>query len=406
VVLITIWLANRRLIMTTLYKKDSKGKIRQWNIEVAYGKHSCGIQTADGLHGGKIKDPIFKEAIPNNLFKTSELKAEAMMKSAIDKKLRSNYFRSIEEIKDEDILFMPTGCPSGMIWKEWKDKAHVVYPALASPKLDGSKVYSTKREGRVFLNTRSAKEHKNFRHIELELKKFYKARPNIVLDGEAYNHHYRDRFEELQSIFRKESPTDVQRAQSEAVARFYVYDAVDLHELDMDAEHRQFLLKEVIEEIDSPYIVWWPSVLVDSEEAYDEYHELCMDKGFEGTVLKICDAPYVQRKNKNVMKRKPKFDCEFRITNVFEGTGTAKGIAARVEIELLSVVGMNKGHEEMLDLAQHQDAGMAKGWNHKMLAEMLSNKADYIGKMGTIEYGGMTAYGKLRFPKFKALRTD
>src|SRR5690606_30052726 len=114
---------------TTLYKKDSKGKIRQWNIEVRTNHEGkAGIFTSDGIYGGKIKDPVWKEAVPNNQFKTSLEKAEAMMQSAIDMKLRSNYFKSIEDIKEDDILFMPTGCPSGMIWEEWKDKSHVKYP--------------------------------------------------------------------------------------------------------------------------------------------------------------------------------------------------------------------------------------------------------------------------------------
>jgi ATP-dependent DNA ligase len=394
--------------MKTLYKKDSKGKIRQWNIIL--GTESLedeiwGIFTSDGIVGGKIKDPIFKEAIPNNQFKTSEAKAEAMMQSAIDKKLRSNYFNEIADIKDEDILFMPTGCPSGMIWEEWKDKKHVVYPALVSGKLDGSKLYSTWRENRVFLNTRSAKEHKNFKHIEEALADFYKENPNIVLDGEAYNHEYKDRFEELQSIFRKETPTEEQRTLSKDVAKFYVYDAIDLNEINMDALDRQFLLKEVVEKINNPYIVFWPSYLMANEEHYDAYHTVCMDEGFEGTVLKIVDAPYVQRKNKMVMKRKPKFDCEFKILTVIEGEGTHSGIAGGVMIDLLTVNGMNQKHEHSLAVT-HQLSGMASGWNHKMLREMLENKADYIGKMGTVEYGGITAYGKLRFPKFKAIRTD
>ena len=391
--------------METLYKKDSKGKIREWNIKIDGDGDYWGISTSDGLHGGKIKDPIFKKAIPNNLFKTSIDKANAMKQSAIDKKLRSNYFESIDAIKDEDILFMPTGCPSGMIWKEWKDKSHVVYPALASPKLDGSKCYSTWREDRVFLNTRSAKEHLNFRHIEEALTDFYEENPNIVLDGEVYSHEYRDRFEELQSIFRQETPTDEERALSAEVARFYIYDSIDLNKPNQTARERQSLLSWVNHKINSEYIIAWFSKDVRTEKEYDAYHEECMDGGFEGTVLKIADAPYVQRKNKNVMKRKPKFDCEFRVIGIVEGTGTCKGIAAGVTIDLQYVDGMNITHRDML-AEDFQDAGMAKGWNHAMLKKMLINKLEYIGKMATIEYGGMTAYGKLRFPKFKALRTD
>ena len=394
--------------MKTLYKKDSKGKIRQWNICVALHGHTYGIETSDGLMEGKIKDPIFKEAIPNNQFKTAEEKAKAMMQSAIDKKLRSNYFESIEEIKDEDILFLPTGCPSGMLWEEWKNKAHVVYPALVSGKLDGSKMYSTWREGRVYLNTRSAKEHKNFRHIEEALSKLYKENPNYVLDGEAYNHDYRERFEELQSIFRKETPTEEQRALSKEVAKFYIYDIVDLERPNMSAEERQMLLIDVYNDYfltKHDCIVFWGSYKIMSEERYDTFHEKCLDEGFEGSVLKIADAPYVQRKNKMVMKRKPKFDCEFKIIDIVEGTGTHKGIAAGVTIDLTFVDGMNLIHREALK-EDFQDAGIASGWNHAMLKQMLLDKADYIGKLGTVEYGGLTTYGKLRFPKFKALRSD
>lgn len=393
--------------MTTLYKKDSKGKIREWTVEITGFVGDYGIATSDGIVGGKIKDPIVKDAIPNNLYKTSLLKADAMMQSAIDKKLRSNYFRSIEEIKDKNILFMPTGCPSGMIWEEWKDKDHVVYPALASGKLDGSKMYSTWREDRVFLNTRSAKEHKNFRHIEEALAKFYEENPRIVLDGEAYNHEYRERFEELQSIFRKQSPTDKQRALSKEVAKFYIYDVINLDKPNMFAEERIELLVNIWNKYfsDTDCIVLWKSYKILNEEEYDVFHEDYMDAGFEGSVLKISDAPYVQRKSKMVMKRKPKFDCEFKILDIIEGTGTHKDIAAGVMIDLTTVNGMNSTHEEALK-ATHQLAGIAKGWNHKMLEDMLKYKFRYIDQMGTIEYGGLTAYGKLRFPKFKALRTD
>lgn len=397
--------------MTTLYKKDSKGKIRQWSIQVGLmvdSRDAYGIYTSDGLFGGKIKEPTFKRGRPNIQFKTSQLKAEAMMQSAIDKKLRSNYFKSIEEIKDEDVLFMPTGCPSGMIWEEWKDKDHVRYPALASAKLDGSKLYTNWREDRVFANTRSAKEHMNFKHITDALAPFYKAHPNIVLDGEAYNHEYAERFEELQSIFRKQKPTDEQRAQSAEVAKFYIYDAVDLNQPDMTATERQHMMKHLydtyLKEIDC--IVLWSSAIMYSEEEYDAFHEKCMDKGFEGTVLKIIDAPYVQRKSKMVMKRKPKYDCEFLITNVIEGTGTHKGVAATVTIHLGSSVGINDGHRSDLNELDYQDAGFAKGWNHASLKEVLEKKDFYIGKWGTIEYGGLTTYGNLRFPKFKALRLD
>ena len=395
--------------MQTLYKRDSKGKVRQWKVSVVLRDHTFGIETTDGLVGGKLKEPVFKEAVANKLYKDPEIKAQAMMLAACQKKLRSNYFPSIDEISDEDILFMPTGCPSGMIWEEWKDKKHVVYPAWASPKLDGSKMYSTWRDGRVFLNTRSAKEHKNFLHIEQALRGFYAKHPNIVLDGEAYNHDYRDRFEELQSVFRKENPTDEERAISAGIAQFYIYDIVDLDRPHLSASDRQQLLAELYTDEGLYHISClkhWRSHLQETEESYDRYHENCMSKGYEGSILKIANAPYKQSKNKNVMKRKPKFDCEFTITDVLEGSGTTAGMAGAIEINLTTACGMNEDHYDLLSKTSLQLAGIGAGWNHKLLTELLESRDTIIGSKVTVEYGGITAYGRLRFPKIKSVRTD
>ena len=70
--------------MKTLYKKDSKGKIRQWSIIILSKHHKIGIGTSDGLVEGKQKDWVFKEAVPNNQFKTPLEKAEAnLFKAAL-----------------------------------------------------------------------------------------------------------------------------------------------------------------------------------------------------------------------------------------------------------------------------------------------------------------------------------
>lgn len=390
---------------TYLYKKDSSERIRQWSIRA----DDKGIYTADGILGGKIKDETFKEAKPTNIgkanYRDSKAQALFMMEAAITKKLRSNYFKSVEEAKNKEKLFLPTGCPGGMCWEKFKDKSHVIYPALASAKLDGSKMYSTWRENRVFLNTRSAKEHLNFQHIEEALKDFYKENPNIVLDGEAYNHDYAKKFEELQSIFRKEKPTEEQRKLSKEVAKFYVYDVVDLNKPNLTAIERQTLLQTIFDDWfdNSDFIIEWSSIMVTNEKDYDKFHEKCMKEGFEGSILKISDQPYIQRKTKFVMKRKPKFDCEFKIIDVLEGTGTNKGIAASIVIDLKNCEGMNHDHFSQLK-GEIQDAGFAKGWNHKLQKELLLNKNNIVGKYGTIEYGGITNHGKLRFPKFKAVR--
>jgi ATP-dependent DNA ligase len=374
------------------YKLDSKDLPRQWqcwfstNSEGSWGIYT----TSKEMNIGKANYMNF------------EMQAQAMCIAEIGKKERSGYFLTIQEATDNKV-FMPTGCPSGMIWEEYMNQPHVVFPALGSGKLDGSKTLSMLRFGRTYLSTRSGKEHLNFRHIQEALDEFHRENPNIVLDGEAYNHEYADRFEDLQSIFRQSKPTDEERQLSKDVAKFYVYDAVDKNNPLMTAMERQALLSTIFEKLDSPYLVYWPSFIMNSMEKYDAFHEKCMDEGYEGTVLKIASAHYRNSKNKFVMKRKPKFDCEFLILSIVEGEGTASGTAQKMMIDLTTVIGMNDDHFKQLQ-ATHQLAGMARGWDHKKLAVMLKNPTDYIGRMGTFEYGGITNHGKLRFPKFKALR--
>ena len=199
----------------TLYKSDSKGRIRVWQCWSGTNKEGeAGMYTTDGLLDGNMKEPGFKKSEEKNIGKSNYLnhqaQARAMVINARDKKLKKDYHLSLEEASTIEKKFLPTGCPSGMKWPEWKNKSHVKYPALASAKLDGSKDVMLRREGRSFSQTRSALEHKNFKHIDDSLGKFFEDNPSIVLDGEAYNHDYKDRFEELQSIFKKQNPTPEQ----------------------------------------------------------------------------------------------------------------------------------------------------------------------------------------------------
>jgi len=401
-------LANEKVIRYTV---DSKDRVRKW--ECWYGQNSegtWGIFYTDGLVTGKMKDPTFKASKEKNVGKANymscEMQAQAMVSQEVGKKERSNYFET-PELASENKLFMPTGCPSGMVWEDWKDKDHIVYPALASGKLDGSKMLSMQREGRTYLSTRSGKEHMNFEHIQESLDKFYEEFPNIVLDGEAYNHEYANRFEDLQSIFRKQKPTAEQKQVSKDIAKFYIYDVVDKDQPNLTADERQDLLRELFDKylFENEYLVYWPSYWVHSEEEYDVFHEGCMDDGYEGSVLKIADQPYRNNKNKYVMKRKPKFDCEFKILGVIEGEGTNAGMAATIIIDLTEPHGMNSEHQAEIKFNE-QEAGFALGWDAKKKTNVLNNKEDYIGHWGTFEYGGMTIHGKLRFSKFKALRPD
>jgi len=379
---------------TTLYTSDSKGKIRIWQCWQGSpdGLHT-GIFCTDGQLGGKIKEPIFTEAKEQNVGKTNYKspyeQSFIMVEQEVGKKLRSNYFRTIEEIA-ENKLWLPMLCPSGMVYTDYVKKKPIKWPALASNKLDGARCNAMLKDGEVYLQTRTGKEWLNCDHIKESLKPFFKEHPSVILDGEFYNHALKYEFEELMSILRKTKPTSLEREYSKANAEYHIYDYYDKNNIELVAFDRILNLdKWFISDLDLPYIVYEESEIVHNEEEYTEFHLKALAEGYEGSILRL-NAPYdVDKRSPSLLKRKEKMDTECKIIDVIEGEGTNKGVAAKIVIEY-------NGTE--------QDAGMARGWDHDKCRKLLQNKADVIGKQGTIEYFGLTEYGKLRFPKFKSVR--
>ena len=90
-------------------------------------------------------------------------------------------------------------------------------PTFIQPKLDGVRCviqYDEKGEfdgNGVKAYSRTGKEWKNIDHILEQLRPFFMKFPNVILDGELYNHDLRDNFEKIISLVRKTKPTDEDR---------------------------------------------------------------------------------------------------------------------------------------------------------------------------------------------------
>ena len=112
-------------------------------------------------------------------------------------------------------------------------------PVFIQPKLDGVRCliqYENRplkniddlsgqlTENVVVAYSRTGKEWKNINHILEELKLFFIKHPNVVLDGELYNHDFKDDFESIISMVRKTKPTDEDRSISPCcVSGFSMY---------------------------------------------------------------------------------------------------------------------------------------------------------------------------------------
>ena len=106
-------------------------------------------------------------------------------------------------------------------------------PTFIQPKLDGVRcVIQYDEEGEFGGNgvkaySRTGKEWKNIDHILEQLRPFFMKFPNIILDGELYNHDLRDNFEKIISLVRKTKPTDEDRLEASKKTQFHCYDIID-----------------------------------------------------------------------------------------------------------------------------------------------------------------------------------
>jgi len=269
------------------------------------------------------------------------------------------------------------------------DYENVVY---MQPKLDGvrcliqSDSYSDKG---IILQTvtaysRNGKEWKNIDHILEELVPFFTKHPDVVLDGELYNHNFKDDFESIISMVRKTKPTDEDRYISAQNVQFHCYDIIDTSKT--YTQRRNFIVQNLPIR-DS--IVGVFTQLVSSEREAKQVHKENLAKGYEGSIVRINDV-YKCGRSWSLRKFKDFHDAEANIVGYEEGKGKRAGTLGKF-------------------LMQDDDGIQfgcppGKGHNYKDLAIMLANIHEYMGQRATFTFFERTKAGSYRHPLFKCIR--
>ena len=170
-------------------------------------------------------------------------------------------------------------------------------PVYMQPKLDGVRCLIQARVKRHILTSdlneievkaysRTDKEWKNIDHILKELIPFFTKHPNVVLDGELYNHDFRDNFEGIISMVRKTKPTDKDIIDSFNNVQFHCYDIINKK---MKFSTRNAWIARNLKE--SYCIKLLNTYWVDSEVEARIRHKLNLDYGYEGSIIRL-DTPY------------------------------------------------------------------------------------------------------------------
>jgi DNA ligase 1 len=257
---------------------------------------------------------------------------------------------------------------------DWSEKVFL------QPKLDGVRCVISK-DGAF---SRTGKPWLNIDHILSDLKPVFKRYPDLILDGELYNHDLKSDFEKIISLVRKTKPTAVDRVESCDLVQFHCYDYIDTS---AKFEERMKFLSTA--ELYSYCVKYVPTHTVESALYTHILHDVNLTKGYEGSILRL-NKPYEQKRSYNLQKFKDFSDTEATIVGYEAGKGKFKGLIGKFFMQ------DDDGNEF--------GCPIGKGYNYADRKVILDNIHDYIGQRATFTYFQRTQAGSYRHPLFKTLR--
>jgi len=267
---------------------------------------------------------------------------------------------------------------------DWSENVYM------QPKLDGVRcIIKLGDNNEVQAFSRTGKPWLNIAHITNSLHYFFTQHPDIILDGELYNHDLRDDFNKIISLVRKTKPTPSDRAEASNLVQFHCYDYIETV-MDQPYGYRMNQLIDVNQKTLYSYcVIYVESKLVNSKESANIIHQYNLNNGYEGSMLRL-DRPYQQKRSYNLQKFKDFQDAEALIVGYEEGKGKRENTLGKF-------------------LMQDDDGNQfgcppGKGYNYKSLTNILNNIHDYMGQRATFTYFERTPAGSYRHPLFKTIR--
>lgn len=344
----------------TLYKRDSTGRVRTWRMQI---DENGRYRTVSGLIDGKPVESGWTTPVARSC-DTVKDQGEFEVRAKYQHQLDREYHRTLDTI-DTPNFFEPMLAKS---YDGFKGRGFV------QPKLDGIRCIA--RVDGLF--TRQGQPIIAVPHIHSALAPLFAQDPDLILDGELYNHDFREDFGAISSIVRKKKPTADQLEKAEALMQYHVYDIPSEAHLPFGA--RNEALERHLRRLGCSWIIRVPTVHVGSQALADELHGQFLQEGFEGSMFRL-DEQYEQKRSKTLLKRKEKQSREYRLKEFVEGNGNWAGAAKAATL-------FNDDGSEF-------GAGIKGSYNRgvQLLNEVVGPKAEV-----TLEFFELTPDGVPRFP--------
>lgn len=347
----------------TLYKNTSLGQLQSWQIVVEGNTY----YTIEGINQLSQSKPT--ACVGKNIGKISETTPEQQAlleaRSLYQKKLDKGYS---EDTPQATKFFEPMLA----FEREKYEKLLFTVPTYVSRKYDGVRIIV---DGDGTLTSRNGKPIVSCPHLSVK---------GFLLDGEAYNHDYKEDFNKIISLVRKTKPTQEDLEESAEKIEYHVYDypaipgvfSTRYNRLSLDFAQGKF----------PSYFKLVEAYRVYSLEEIEKYHEQFLSEGFEGTMIRLDLGPYENKRSKQLLKYKNFKDAEFLILDVEEGLGNRSGMAGKL----------------ICLLPNGNKVGVSMTGTQEFMAQVLKDKDKVIGKQATVKFFDWTPdKNSLRFPTLK-----
>lgn len=301
-----------------LYKMDSKGKIRV--LTVSYGSDERGsfYEQEHGLLDGKLQTSRTYVAGKNAGKANATTDEEQAEKEAESKRAKKRDRGGYSESIPEDKPMMP------MLAQSHDKHGHKIkYPAYVQPKLDGIRCFVHVDGESVTLKSRTGKEFKSLGHIADAVRELVsvmgKSVGSFILDGELYNHQFKEDFQGLVSAIKRDKPSETTH-----MVQFHCYDYVAEGRDFEDRIQELYHMDQWLSEVTTIQIV--QTFPVDNLDEVVGQNSLWLEDGYEGSMIRNSKGGYQpNRRSPDLQKYKSFMDAEFEIVGAVENKGKMEG---------------------------------------------------------------------------------
>lgn len=380
-------------LQKTIYKLAKSKKIQTWQVELdeAQGRY----RTISGLESGKKVTSEWTVCEGKNIGRanatTAKTQAIAEVEAMYTKKLAQGGYFEDKAVAESGV----TTFEEPMLAKIYadyipSDDDFASGKVYCQPKLDGVRCIANvdglwSREGKAIVSCQ---------HVMDALAPLFKKDPSLILDGELYADKFKDNFNKIISLIRREDTTKDEKEQCEKHIVYHIYDLIcvkDKTELSFCKRYSQL---QVIKSCKQLKKVDTYNPL--SEKELDNYYADFVNDGYEGQMVRI-DEPYKRGRSSSLLKRKEFVDNEFTIIDIQEGVGNRSGMAGKIIYQLDDTIPHNYPTSEDNTFG----SGIAGG--EDFYIKLLKEKKKYIGGQGTVRHFHYTPKGIPRFPVTKAV---